>query len=68
MLDLTEMLTPSQAGRRLDRSREWVSLAVRSGRMAAVRTPLGWLVAPDEVERVRREIEQRDQKRAPVSA
>ena len=57
--DSDQFLTPSQAARRLRISPQWVLKLIQSGRLQAVRTPLGHLVEVASVEELRQEREQR---------
>jgi len=43
---------PSQAGRVLGTPGQWVTHLARSGELRGVKTALGWLVDPKDVERV----------------
>ncbi|WP_038040167.1 helix-turn-helix domain-containing protein [Thermorudis peleae] len=53
MQDLTtEYLTPAEAARMLEVSVERVRTWLKTGRMACVKTPLGRLIPPQEVERI----------------
>lgn len=53
MLDpTTEYLTPAEAARMLEVSVERVRTWLKTGRMACVKTPLGRLIPPQEVERI----------------
>ena len=45
-------LTPTQAGRRLNLSAERVRQLTQAGQLACVRTPLGRLLDPADVERL----------------
>ena len=47
-----QWLTPTQAGRRLELSAERVRQLTAEGRLACVRTPLGRLLDPRDVERL----------------
>jgi hypothetical protein len=50
--EVESWLSPSQAGAMLGTSGQWVTQLARRGELDAVRTPLGWLVNPADVERV----------------
>ena len=43
-------LSPSQAGRVLGTSGQWITHLARSGELRGVKTALGWLVDPEDVE------------------
>jgi hypothetical protein len=45
-------LSPSEAGDILGTSGQWVTTLARDGKLDAVRTSLGWLINPDDVERL----------------
>ena len=47
-------LTTSQAASRLGKSRQGVTWMVEHRRLRAVKTALGWLIDPADVERLRR--------------
>lgn len=53
--EIEDWLSPSQAGALLGTSGQWVTQLARRGQLDAVRTPLGWLVNPDDVERLANE-------------
>ncbi len=57
LYDVEDWLAPSHAGRILGTSGQWVAILCRQGKLRAVRTALGWLVDPDDIERVREERE-----------
>lgn len=42
-------LSPSQAGRVLGTSGQWITQLARSGELRGVKTALGWLLDPEEV-------------------
>ncbi len=48
-------LSPSEAGRVLGTSGQWVKQLARRGKLRGVETSLGWLVDPDDVERLANE-------------
>lgn len=50
--EIESWLSPSQAGAMLGTSGQWVTQLARKGELDAVRTPLGWLVNPADVERM----------------
>lgn len=61
--EVESWLSPSQAGAMLGTSGQWVTQLARRGKLDAVRTPLGWLVNPADVERVANErLEKAEQK------
>ena len=53
--EVEDWLSPSQAGALLGTSGQWVTQLARSGELDAVRTSLGWLVNPADVERLANE-------------
>ena len=53
--EIESWLSPSQAGALLGTSGQWVTQLARSGKLDAVRTSLGWLVNPADVERLANE-------------
>ncbi len=55
MLDISTALAPSEAARELGLSKTMVCLLCRQGKLNAVKTTLGWLIEPEDVERLRRE-------------
>lgn len=56
--DITgQVLSPSQAARELQVSRECIHLFIRSGKLPATRTPLGYLLDSASVARLRAERE-----------
>ncbi len=48
--EVQRWLSPSQAGRVLGTSGQWVTHLARSGELRGVKTALGWLVDPEDVE------------------
>ena len=64
MFDISTALAPSQAARRLGLSKTMICLLCRQGKLEAVKTPIGWLVNPGDVERLRRERAERKRARA----
>lgn len=52
-MDPTHALAASQAARRLGLSKTMVCLLCREGKLKAVRTALGWLIDPEDVERLK---------------
>lgn len=58
-------LSPSQAGRVLGTSGQWVTHLARSGELRGVKTALGWLVDPDDVEKRARK-RNKDGQKVPV--
>lgn len=62
MFDISTALAPSQAARRLGLSKTMVCLLCRQGQLNAVKTTLGWLIEPEDVERLR--VERAERKRA----
>ncbi len=53
--EVESWLSPSQAGVLLGTSGQWVTQLARSGKLDAVRTSLGWLLNPADVERLANE-------------
>lgn len=50
--EVQQWLSPSQAGRVLGTSGQWVTHLARTGELRGVKTALGWLVDPNDVKRV----------------
>ena len=50
--EVESWLSPSQAGRVLGTSGQWVTHLARRGELRGVKTALGWLVDPGEVEKM----------------
>ncbi len=50
LMDESRPLTVSQVARRLERSATLVHTLLREGRLRGTRTPLGWLVEPQDLE------------------
>lgn len=50
--EVARWLSPSQAGRVLGTSGQWVTHLARAGKLRGVKTALGWLVDPEDVERM----------------
>jgi hypothetical protein len=61
--EVENWLSPSEAGDMLGTSGQWVTTLARKGELDAVRTSLGWLVNPDDVERLANERLERAQER-----
>jgi hypothetical protein len=53
--EIEDWLSPSQAGALLGTSGQWVTQLARARKLDAVRTSLGWLVNPADVERLAKE-------------
>lgn len=53
--EIEDWLSPSEAGKLLGTSGQWVTQLARTGRLDGVRTSLGWLVNPEDVDRVAKE-------------
>jgi hypothetical protein len=53
--EIEDWLSPSQAGALLGTSGQWVTQLARRGELDSVRTSLGWLVNPADVERLANE-------------
>ncbi len=61
--EVESWLSPSQAGALLRTSGQWVTQLARDRKLDAVRTPLGWLINPADVERLANErLERAEQK------
>lgn len=52
MREIEDWLSPSEAGDILGTSGQWVTKLARKGELDAIRTSLGWLVNPADVERL----------------
>lgn len=52
MKEIENWLAPSEAGRLLGTSGQWVTQLARAGKLEGVRTSLGWLVNPEDVDRL----------------
>lgn len=50
--DVEDYLTPSEAGRILGTSGQWVKQLARRGELYGVETHLGWLIEPGSVKRL----------------
>ena len=50
--EVQQWLSPSQAGRVLGTSGQWVTHLARTGELRGVKTALGWLVDTNDVKRV----------------
>jgi excisionase family DNA binding protein len=55
MKEIENWLSPSEAGRLLGTSGQWVTQLARAGKLDGVRTSLGWLVNPEDVDRLAEE-------------
>lgn len=53
--EVESWLSPSEAGEILGTSGQWVTKLARRGELDAIRTSLGWLVNPQDVDRLARE-------------
>jgi len=53
--EIENWLSPSQAGAMLGTSGQWVTQLARRRELDAVRTSLGWLINPADVERLAKE-------------
>ena len=61
--EVESWLSPSQAGALLGTSGQWVTQLARRHELDAVRTSLGWLINPKDVERLANErLERAEQK------
>jgi hypothetical protein len=61
--EVENWLSPSEAGDILGTSGQWVTNLARRGALDAVRTSLGWLVNPKDVERLANERLERAEKK-----
>ena len=61
--EVESWLSPSEAGEILGTSGQWVTTLARNEKLDAVRTSLGWLINPADVERLANERLERAQKR-----
>ncbi len=50
--EVEDWLSPSQAGRVLGTSGQWVTHLARARELRGVRTALGWLLDPEDVDRM----------------
>ena len=50
--EVESWLSPSQAGRVLGTSGQWITHLARNGELRGVKTALGWLVDPSDVEQM----------------
>lgn len=50
--EVESWLSPSEAGDIIGTSGQWVTSLARKGSLDAVRTSLGWLINPEDVERL----------------
>jgi hypothetical protein len=63
MREIENWLSPSEAGGILGTSGQWVTKLARRGELDAIRTSLGWLVNPADVERLaNKRLEKAEQK------
>lgn len=53
--EIEDWLSPSEASKLLGTSGQWVTQLARAGRLDGVRTSLGWLVNPEDVDRLAKE-------------
>lgn len=61
--EIEHWLSPSEAGSVLGTSGQWITKLARKGDLDAVRTSLGWLVNPEDVDRLANErLEKAEQK------
>ena len=49
---LEDWLSPSEAGRVLETSGQWVTHLARDGQVRGIKTSLGWLVHPDDIKAI----------------
>lgn len=64
--EVENWLSPSEAGDILGTSGQWVTNLARRGALDAVRTSLGWLVNPEDVERLANERLEKAEKKLSV--
>jgi hypothetical protein len=64
--EVENWLSPSEAGAVLGTSGQWVTQLAREGKLDAVRTSLGWLLNPADVERLAGERLERAEKKISV--
>ncbi len=57
--ELEKWWSPSEAGRALETSGQWVTHLARTGQIRGVKTSLGWLVDPEDVKKVAAERKRR---------
>ncbi len=62
--EVQDWLSPSQAGRVLGTSGQWVTHLARTGELRGVKTALGWLVDPEAVENMAKKRSRDGQKAA----
>jgi excisionase family DNA binding protein len=53
--ELEDWIGPGEAATRIGVSRQWVHKLLEERRLRAVKTRAGWIIDPDDVDRVRRE-------------
>lgn len=53
--EVENWFSPSEAGEVLGTSGQWVTKLARRGELDAIRTSLGWLLNPEDVDRLARE-------------
>ena len=53
--ELEEWWSPSEAGRELETSGQWITHLAREGQIRGVKTSLGWLVYPEDVRTLAKE-------------
>lgn len=53
--EIESWLSPSEAGRVLGTSGQWITQLARARKLDAIRTSLGWLINPADVERLAKE-------------
>ena len=49
---LEDWLSPSEAGRVLGTSGQWVTHLARDGQVRGIKTSLGWLLHPDDIKEI----------------
>jgi hypothetical protein len=47
--------SPSEAGRELETSGQWITHLARTGQVRGIKTSLGWLVKPDDIKDLAKE-------------
>lgn len=67
--EVESWLSPSQAGRALGTSGQWVTHLARTRQLRGVKTALGWLVDPNDVQRVASErLEKAEKKNSAIKS
>jgi hypothetical protein len=53
--ELERWWSPSEAGRELETSGQWITHLARTGQVRGIKTHLGWLVHPDDITKLAKE-------------